>query len=130
MYGILFDSMLAWYARRNVDRGYLRLYAVTTLTFMGFANIATLVILGVHWDVPWAKEILTSGKNPMTAAALALGLLGLHLVFSSLHRSPAEPGSNRASPSELPSPWIAGVYMLLSVVTFIYVSGFAPLGHP
>ena len=121
MYGKLYDSMLVWYQCRRIASSYLDLYAATSLTSMGFLNIASLVVLCAHWNFGWAKWLLREGRNPTAFVVLGVSLLCAHLLYSRWRKSA---GASPGLPTR--SSWIAGAYMLATVVAFIFVNTLAP----
>lgn len=127
MYTLLYDSMIGWYARRKVAASYLHLYAVTTLVSMAFINIASIVVLCAYWNNAWAEKLLAAGKVPWASAILAAALLATHMLYFRRRRPAAVSKSRTDIPQR--SRWIAGIYMLVSVVVFLYVSTLVPLVH-
>src|SRR5690242_20089530 len=110
MYSLLYESMLAWYARRRVAESYVHLYAVTTLTSMAFVNAGSIVELLVYYDFWWARKLFAAWP---LAVALFIGLLVLHLWCFRRGQPLLAPRSSTRT------PWLAPAYGLLSVVVFL-----------
>jgi hypothetical protein len=113
IYSLLYESMLGWYARRRVSNSYLHLYAVTTLTSMGFGNIGSMAMLLAHYDHPWAKKLFTTWP---IAVVLFIGLLLAHLFYFRRGQSILAPRSAAHT------HWIAPAYILVTVIVFLYTS--------
>jgi hypothetical protein len=123
-YARLYDSTVSWYVRRKIAPSYVHLYAVTTLTSMAFVNIGSVVVLGAHWHYAWAQRLFVAGANWAASVVLAVALLAAHLLYSRWHHSASAFGDIAEARSH--SPWPAGIYMLVSVVAFLYISTLAP----
>ena len=123
MYAYLYDSTIAWYSRQNVGAAYVQYYTATTLTSMAVVNIASVVVLFAHWHYSWAEKLLALGDAWQVWVLLGVALLVAHLAYSRWRRGVS---GSIASPSR----WVSGVYMLASVVVFLYVSTLAPPPHP
>jgi hypothetical protein len=124
MYAYLYDSMVTWYTRQNIGGRYVHFYAATTLTSMAFLNIASVVALCAHWNYAWAKGLLAAGANGKASAALGVALLAAHLFYSRWRRNASTSISSKGVAPQ--SRWVAGIYMLTSVVVFMYASTLVP----
>ena len=122
MYAYLYDSMIAWYSRRNVGAAYIHWYAATTLTAMAVVNIASIVVLFAHWHYRWADKLLALGEPWEAWIALGLALLAAHFLYSRWRRTAGASTAPR-------SRWVAGIYILASVVVFLYASTLASPPH-
>jgi hypothetical protein len=118
MYTRLYDAMVAWYMRPYSAGPYVHMYAVLSLSLMAFLNTGSIIVLCAHWHAAWAMSILAIPR-PIGTALLAAALIAVHLLFSKRRRQLASPGKNIHSQSR----WIAPVYMITSVIVFIYISG-------
>ncbi|HVO47646.1 MAG TPA: hypothetical protein VMT29_15070 [Steroidobacteraceae bacterium] len=94
---------------------------------MAFLNLASLVVLGSHFRVGWATRLLLSGESLSSIVLVGLALLTGHLLyFRRGSQSIARDVSPRA-PTRI--AWIAPIYILTSVVVFMYVSALVPAIH-
>jgi len=125
MYAYLYDSMVTWYSRRRISDRYVHWYVATTLTTMGFTNLVSIVVLFAHWHYRWAEDLFAVGATWQAYAAGASALLVAHLLYSRWRRSVRASAPNVAPRSR----WPAGIYMLISVVAFLYISSLAPPPH-
>jgi hypothetical protein len=94
------------------------MYAVLSLSLMAFLNIVSFIILYAYWNVAWAKSFLAIPR-PISMALIAAALIVGHFLFSRQIQRVRVNETNLSS-----SRWIALVYMLMSVVTLMYVSKF------
>src|SRR5437773_6900813 len=125
MYAYLYDSMVIWYTRQNIGDRYVHWYAATTLTSMGFLNVLSVVTVFAHRHYRWAERLFAVGATWQAFAAGALALLVAHVLYSRWRRSVRASAPNVAPRSR----WPAGIYMLISVVAFLYTSSLAPPPH-
>lgn len=123
MYAQLYDATLAWYARMKVAPSYLHAYAATGLALIACLNVGSFVILCAYWGSPWARLALDAGVTWWLGFAVLI--LAAHLSYSHRRRTLLDRRVNVSAPSR--SPWLAGSYMVLSVMVFIYVSTLAPI---
>jgi len=121
MYSVLYESMIAWYARRNVAREYRHRYAVTTLTSMAFGNVLSIVVLAAYFDLAWGKAALAAGRMRLAAIALGIAILVAHILYFRKRSPLAAAGSWEGTRT----PWLALGYIVLTVVVFLYVSPMA-----
>lgn len=125
MYAYLYDSLVTWYSRQSIGDRYLDWYVATTLTSMGFLNLVSVVVVFTHWHYRWAETLFAMGSTGQAVAATGVALLVAHLLYSRRRRS-----VRASSPTVPPRPrWPAGIYMLVSVVAFLFISDLAPPPH-
>jgi hypothetical protein len=120
MYALLYDSTIAWYKRRRVDSRYVQAYAITTLTSMGWVNVASAVILAAYFGLPKARELLFALKSSIWYSVIFVVLLVVaHTWYSRRRALTSETrGSGKTS---LANPWISPAYGAISVALFIYL---------
>jgi hypothetical protein len=124
VYTYLYDAMVAWYMAQRYSAGpYVRWYAVTTLTSMGFLNIGSVVAVSAHYKAVWAMHLMET-RDPLLFALVGVGLLTANILFSKWRRARALQSS-----SAPPSRWIALGYIVVSVVIFMYTSSLLPVTH-
>jgi uncharacterized membrane protein YfcA len=123
MYAQLYDATLAWYARMKVTPSYLHAYVATGLALMACLNIGSCVILCAQWGSRWARWALDAGGTWWLGFAVVI--LAAHLLYSRRRQVLLDRASSASPPKR--SPWIAGSYMVLSVIAFMYVSTLAPI---
>lgn len=121
IYGVLYDSMLAWYKRRKVQPHYLDFYTVTSLVAMEFVNCLSIIAFLAYLNVGSLRELFHNsgaGKNSSIALAVLLLVLnyGYFKVRSRLHSRELKVSAG----SRL--YWVAPVYMVFSIVLAIYAS--------
>lgn len=120
-YGVLYDSMLAWYKRRKVRPQYLDFYAITSLVAMEFGNCLSIVSVLAYFNVGSLRELFhDSGASKNSSIALAAILLVLNYAYFKFRSRLHSRESNVSAGSRL--SWIAPVYMIFSVVVAIYAS--------
>jgi uncharacterized membrane protein YfcA len=118
VYSRLYDSALARYKQRNIANSYAHGYAVLSLTLAAGMNLASALALCAYWGGHWAKVALDSGKTSWVVGASVL--LVLHVIYSRRRRAALDRDPNLNPPP--PTPWIAGAYLIGSVVGVIVAS--------
>lgn len=118
IYGVLYDSMLVWYDRRNVRSQYLDFYAITSLVAMEFVNFLTLITFLAYLNIGPAREFFHSGASGGISVLTAVLLLVINYVYL-IFRRRSQKEKVRAGARLY---WIASVYMVGSVVVAIYAS--------
>jgi len=121
MYAALYESMIAWYARRGVASGHRHWYAVTTLTSMG--NTESFVTLFANHGSGWAIRVFMAGQVGSIAAAYFVGLFVLHVVLFR-KRVVSRPAGSAGH-----APRITPAYVVVSVALALYASDFALYIH-
>jgi hypothetical protein len=121
IYGVLYDSMLAWYKRRKVRPQYLDFYAITSLVAMEFGNLLSIIAFLAYLNVGSLRELFhNSAASKNSSIVLAVLLLVLNYAYFKV-RSRVHSRESKVS-TGFRLYWVAPVYMVFSVVVAIYAS--------
>jgi hypothetical protein len=119
VYILLYESLRSFYGGQRIASAHGHLYAVATLAAIAFINVASVVVLCAYLDFRWARELLLVSRLWPVSVAVAVGLLGIHLLL--FRRRRTYPPPSKARQQQL--RWIGMVYAVLCVVIFMYISG-------
>jgi hypothetical protein len=103
-----------------VAASYLNLYAVTTLTSTGLLNFLSCIALLAYWRIAWARKMLAIGADKANVVLLVVFLLVAHLLYFQWRKR--KQTLNQILDIPPPSRWIAGVYIIVSFVSFIFIT--------
>jgi hypothetical protein len=124
VYGLLYESLLSWFAGQRAANAHSHLYAAAVLAAMAFVNVASIVVLCAYVGFGWARALFLMEKPWLSSVVLAVALLVAHLFLFRARRRDSLPRVPKSRLMQM--RWIGAAYVLLSVVVFLYISALAP----
>ena len=120
MYSYLYDSTVAFYAKKMTRSAYVHQYAITTLSVSAFLNIMTVLMLLAHLENRWARGALAHLSVPTELLVVVAILITLQIYSRQRRSARPKPGGLADRPG-----WVGGAYIIASFALVILAARWA-----